>query len=1158
VRPAGEAKVDGEVRRAVAAPATGPAAASDAGLKAALARTGWTRVPSPTVRVRHSGPTPATTDGTLPHVWYQSTVIDGNTRPAADPDRERAFVASVEAAHRGQTSLVLGGEVLLVDSRHRIWAVAAHTPHLLRCYDGATWTYRRADAQPGPADAPAAFFRDNPPGEPRKYRYAAGGLRDLDDPGRWFTPACEDAAGNLHFVGGSASEAMEQIGAGGWGVHTLGPDGAWAFFRVYPVTASQHEVALGGLTAVLHRPAAARPTTAPATTVPAAGPQTQPTTLSTTLPATAPSAGAGVGLGGVGGARADDLVTLSSLRLSDAVAGALGQGVVPIPPDGDPLRRQQWKPQADQPRSGPTFLLRFDGRAWRLDRAAVGWGVYDMAYKVWPQPDGRVYAANRFGLWEQWPAHLWPPEKFDRLLNEFFDVDPAVREAAAQTLAGLGEVALPTLREAVGQASRDVSRQRLQDLVARAEAAARGEQSAVSPVDGRWRFERVYPEATMPDGRFALHARSATDVRAGTVVQDCLVFFDPRRPAGQSFEVRPIDRAQWRSTDYFDKRANEPARGSVIDADDALWVTGGFRCDRQGKLERMVPPGLAVRQPYFVDPDGRVYADDAAPNAGGQMMVYRVAGVAGGGPGDAAAGAGIAGRTTAASRNTAASTRPAELVFESVSGLFRQSDLAPPWNAWAVQVKDGRQRLLRLDGPDPTVVAPPLGESPVLAVVPLDGGCVAATAAGAGLWDGDKWDTAEDVYGLIARHGPQLAKMAPARSFAHETSGGGGAYSHMLLLAADGAGGLWLCEDSPRAGRRLCHWDGDRFTDLWEKLPLPPRRSVDGGMMTVGGGRALLVQVAPDGDVRPGGYWAVWRVTEADVRAGTTPIPGVRAAGLYPRLLTALGPNTLFSLGLWADRQGWAWSPTFSDTGQTWVRRRGPKVGRTAMPAQVWAGSFSQGPGGPVWATSGRAGEGAFVLADADGPTDDRPATFPRNHWAGLRLPGMGGSAQVLAAADGRVWLLHEGGLSELRLVPTKPGDPPSIPLTTVGGERAFRPAARPATAPAATSPAAGGAATSGPAATAPATARDEPPPWTVVEVARRPWATPRNDFGQVAVDATGVWFRPPSGPLVRVPNPTRRPRPATAPATRPTAGDGSGSAAATIPADRAASQAGD
>jgi hypothetical protein len=1060
-------------------PADQPAT-PDAKLKAALDRRGWTQLPRPAYRVRHSGPSAAAPEGSLPPVWYQSHVIDGNSRPTPDPEQERAFVASVEAAHRGQTSLVLGGEILLVDGRRRIWAVAAHTPHLLRCYDGVAWTYRRADGLPTPDDAAAAFFRDNPPGARRASRYAAGGLRDLEDPGHWFTPACEDAAGNLHFVGGAASEEAEKHQIGGWGIHTRRPDGSWSFFRIYPVTLSMHEVDLGGLRAVLHRPAAG---VAPAVDPPASAPAS-----------TRPS----------GPARPGDLVTLASLRLSDPVAAALGQPVVPIPPDKDPLRRQGWADRSDRARNGPTFLLRFDGRSWRLDRVSIGWGVYDMALSVWPQPDGRVYASNRFGLWVQWPPHLWPAGRIDRLIGDLLAVEPATAATAAETLASLGELALPALRGAVAQASQESSRERIRSATARVEAAVRGEQAAVPAVDGRWQFESAYPEATMPDGRFAFHARKATDLRDGRVVNDCLVFFDPRGPGGESFEVRPIDRPQWRTTDYLDKRAMEPARGSVIDADGGLWVAGGFRCDRQGRLERMVPVGLKLRSPYFVDPGGRVYADNAVANSV-SLMVYRAGGDGAAPDGAVAPAAGAA-------------TRPdAERVFENVRGVFRQSDVRPPWNAWAVQAAEGGPtRLLRLDGPEPTAVPSPFGNAVVRAVIPLDGGCIAATAKAAGFWDGMRWDVAEDVYGLVERHGRRLAAMAPTRAFAHETSdvGAGGTFVHQLMLAADGAGGLWLAEDSGRAGRRLCHWDGQQFVDLWEKLPLKHGRGEDGGVMTIGGGRALLVHVAPDMDVRPGGYWAVWRVTEEDIREKRVPLQTVRQPGLYPRLLTALGPNTLFSKGLWTDRQGWMWSPTFSDTGQQWVRRRDAKVGHTGLPTQIWPG-FSQGPDGPIWFTTGKARDQALVWADVGEPTDDRPGTFPRSAWVGTQIPGMGAASQVVAAPDGRVWLLHEGGLSELRLRRLGPAEVPPLPMRTVGLPPTTRPTTGPATQVAASQ------------ATAPADdgsgAAPAPTGWAIDEVARHEWTTPRNDFGSVAFDATGVWFRSGNGPLVRVPQPTPR-----------------------------------
>ena len=1086
-----------------------PAAPDDlhAALVRSLAAPGWVTLPAPITNVRYSGLTAGVAPGKSPGPpWFLTTDLDDNDRPHVNAEAEAAFVRSIERAHARAADaprLVECGVVLLVDPQRRIWCVAAHLPHLLRCYDGRGWTFRRADGLPDDADAPADFARRAAAGSLPRPDYAPGGLRDLNDFGRWYQPACADAAGNLHFLAAcnardAADRAARDAAAAtpGGGVHTLRPDGTWSYFRVYPPEMPRHEMRLDSLRWVVHAPAP----NAPNLDAP------KPDALKPDA-ARPPAAG-------------EDLVTLTELQLSDPVAQAHGLAIEPIPPGADALRRQQWQDHTDKPRSGPVYFLRSDGRAWRFDRSAVGWGVYDMVFGAWPQPDGRVYLANRFGLWEQWPPRL-PPQFVERLVADLFEVDPAKQARAAETLVAMGRGALPGLRNAVEQASAESTRRRLRDLAAAAEKVARGEEAAVPLVAGRWRFFRAYPQATMPDGRFAFACERVTDTKNQVEMKDCLVTFDPARsndPDGP-FDIRPIDRGQWNTTDFYDKRANEPplkGERSVLDLSGGLWVPGGYRCAPDGRITRLVPAGFTVRIPHFADGDGRVYfrGENLAlhflrPPDGrdAEPVVERVP------PGEA------------------------EVQVENVRGLFTQPDLPPPWNAWALQERGAAPpSLLRLDGPEPTRVDLPPAIRSVSAVVPLDGGCVVAGMGPAGYWDGDKWDVAPDVKTLVQRYARRFAESVPTRVFAADTSAFrfNHLYEYQLMLASDGRGGLWLAEDTPpgfaagdpaapfqppppppggrgfRKSRRLWHFDGERFTDLWSLLPLPPERDEDGAVLTAAGGRALVVQLKPNNNVRPGGYWQIWRVTEEDLRQKPAVPETAHRPGFYPELLAALGPNTVFSEGLWADREGWVWSPLFlPGGGRQWVRRHDTRLGMTPFVVPASTHTLVQGRSGPAWCVTGMAHNRQAVWADVS-PTGDQPKHYSRTAWVGTQLPGMTGG-RVAIAPDDTVYLLHEGGCSLLRLRKLAPGEKPALHTHTT---------ARAATQPATTQPAATRPAATRPAATQAADGGEAPIEWEIEEVARRKWRGPRNDFSRIAFDKTGVWFLPTTGPLIRAPLP--------------------------------------
>src|SRR4051812_32142325 len=138
------------VRAAFAAESATPADDLEAGLRKALDTPGWTPVPKAVLAVTYAGLTPDVKPGDPPGpAWYLTASIDGGMRPRAVTDElERAFVTSMETAQAGKTNLIRGGRLLLVDRKKRVWGVAQHMPHLLRCYDGTHWFYRRADGLP--------------------------------------------------------------------------------------------------------------------------------------------------------------------------------------------------------------------------------------------------------------------------------------------------------------------------------------------------------------------------------------------------------------------------------------------------------------------------------------------------------------------------------------------------------------------------------------------------------------------------------------------------------------------------------------------------------------------------------------------------------------------------------------------------------------------------------------------------------------------------------------------------------------------------------------------------------------------------------------------------------------------------------------------------
>jgi hypothetical protein len=497
----------------------------------------------------------------------------------------------------------------------------------------------------------------------------------------------------------------------------------------------------------------------------------------------------------------------------------------------------------------------------------------------------------------------------------------------------MGDIATSALKEAKEQASTDRVRKLLDSAIEKAHKVARGEENAVPVIDGRWRFFNAYPQATMPDGRFAFHCERVVDIREERQYRDCLVFFDPG--SGQ-FEVRQLDRKQWAGTGFED-RSGPPARtlNSVIDRSGGLWLSGGFRCGKDGRIAQLTPAGLKLHVPRLLDTDGRIYAETSAPNTLKSVYVYL--------PSDVPA---------VAAQGEEPIEAKDELHVPNVRALFKHSDVRPPWNAWAIQSNgEAPESMLRLDGKKPTRVTIPDSLNPVATVVPIDGGCIVLGRSGAlGMWDGTSWDVKDDVTSLIERHGQMLVNKLPTRVLNTDTSGDRQSSPTGLFLASDGRGGLWVAQ---RAGgqNQMLHWDGKNFSNLWAMMPLQPKFNTDGAVLTNADGHALVVQLQPD-DVRPGGYWAFYRVTRDDyLRDDLT--TSMRSAGLHLKLLAAVGPDAVFTAGLWSDREGWIWSPVFNANAPLWGRRLYTKVGFTPVPRVIGGNLFAQGKDGPTWLVTG-------------------------------------------------------------------------------------------------------------------------------------------------------------------------------------------------------------
>ena len=604
-------------------------------------------------------------------------------------------------------------------------------------------------------------------------------------------------------------------------------------------------------------------------------------------------------------------------------------------------------------------------------------------------------------------------------------------------------------------------------------------------IGGKWRFEGTYPQAAMPDGRLAFNCKRAVNVAANREFLNALVVFDPVREVFSATRVgeQQLDRVGaprgWRN--------QLPAIGlesTIIDAERAVWLPQGLRCKYGGYMERVIPPGLELRAPDLVDDWGRVYArgrEDAL------SYVYKPAGLE----------LPLSSATGRGEDDGAGSIEAPEQIFTNVVGVFRQPELAPPWNAWAAVRRDGRTTLIRLDGSIPTEIVPPEAVGLLRGVVPLRGGCIVVGSEGAAIWAQGGWEVAASLKDLVETHGARLLNMVPQRAWAGDLSGTAPAesFNFHLFLAGDGAGGMWLAEDLPlppprpneppggELNRKLWHWDGKDFTDLSQLLGFTPADGHDGIIGTASEGRALIV-MKHVGHSSPGALWAIWRITP-EMAAERRPA-GATKPGLFPEFLSAIGPDNRHAMQIWVDSKGSIWSPIFAQDHERWAQRMGGRRRNTSVPAAVQQGVFVQSAGGPVWYTSGRGNLAPMVWVDVSHYPEDDP--LDEQAWAGTHVPGMGPAAQLVVDPGGRVWLVHEKAFSLLALRRLPQDATPPLQMTVVSMFEG----------------------NSGPLGTRPA----------IVELARKEWATPRNRLRVVGFDAGAIWLWADGGALLRVPLP--------------------------------------
>ena len=921
---------------------------------------GWAELPREVWEAGSAGPVPGRRVGpdyvTTDQLWF-------NSRPAVQARDEAWFKASVERFHAGAGRVIWEGSVLLVDSSGRVWAVSGHAPHLLQWFDGETWGARRVDgldvaalnAAGGGDPALAAWLESD---------YMADGTTNRNDAGLWLPGGAEDAAGNLHFVGGCESDAAKSQpgGAAGWGIHTLRADGTWAFHAIF--TDRDDGTAIDRARFVPLDPDLA----------------------------------------------SGDLMAFTSLRLSDAEAARYGYAVRAMPATADDMRRQQWEDVAEEGRAGPLYVMKFgpvDGGepSWRAERTQQGYGIYDAAEAAWVRPDGRAFVPNRFGLWVHWPAEL-AARRAGELMPEVLAGNVGAREE----LVSMGDHAVPALVEAAREAGEGDLRRELGTLQLRARAVGRGEEEAVPLIQGRWRFRDTWPLATMPDGRFAFRCGEAEDVTTGETLKDAVVVYDPGVGPDGGFDVRVPS----------DGNTNVASgNGTVLDraggvgggGGGGLWGWNGRRIAAGGEVQRLAPPGLEVDYPDHVDAEGRVYmghrpvrvyahpADAAGQALAADAVRERVfEGVQG-----LYANSDVPAPWTAVALDGEGLLRldgpePTRVaVPEIVSGKR-----APPGERAAVVLQDGvivgePGGVAWLDGAGAWHEAEDLGE-----LVRAHGRELAASAP------------------VRARPAGPGADENPFNLFFLAGDGRGGLWLAWDFLNGDGPRRVWHW--TPPADGAAGE---GTFTDLAELLPVPVAGEVGRGVrpvMSTTAGR-LLIEIepgrrqvqTPTGPAvieMPGAFAEV--ATPADRRTGRA--QGDDEARWEVLLVAALDRRITLISEVWSDRDGFVWSTLFdnplviSRNGPSWKAKQDMnRIRRTTVPASFSAKFLLHPPGGRIWAGTAAAVSPAY---------DGTPDTLAVDRWANWPDARAGGELlATVAGADGAVYALQARGVTRLRVV---------------------------------------------------------------------------------------------------------------------------------------------
>jgi hypothetical protein len=368
---------------------------------------------------------------------------------------------SVERAHAGQSRFIAGADVLIVDSRGRIWVRPHEQPWLLCCYDGTAWTYYRADGQPIPEGGEPAVDAMYISVASRKHQYTADGRRRLDHPGRWMPVACEDREGSLHFVGGSAAD-----GAEGFGVHTLQTDGTWSFFGLFPADArtdavnnwfnglSFHEHTNGEITLVSHW-----------------------------------------------GYLPDRVVT--------------SHGLVP--------RGDHEGEQERFGRTTLKYVLRYDGSRWRLLDPTVCGNPKHVTRAVIPLRDGAIVTlCGGERIWTRLSSDI-DAQRLAPIVDRLTDAAYEVREQASAELVSCGPSAIAILSAALEEADHPEVRLRLRDVIDSLASAIQGDHAGLGLHGGRYKFGQAGLVTARPDGSVRLIVEKCLDTRTGRECDRCMI-----------------------------------------------------------------------------------------------------------------------------------------------------------------------------------------------------------------------------------------------------------------------------------------------------------------------------------------------------------------------------------------------------------------------------------------------------------------------------------------------------------------------------------------------------------------------------------------------------------------------------------------------------------